>query len=124
MGSLFKYIDKYGNFDFLEEPFNEVDNIILSSLSYIDFSQIISEERIYKRLNQVANEFFSKYTKKDIDSLFYTTRQSVKLLNKIKDYKRYQMFYYFMYNFMFIFSSSIWKCFIIATSVTILNLFI
>ena len=90
MSSLFKYIDKYGNSSFLEEPFNEVDNVILSSLSYIDFSQIVSEKRVYKNLNRVAIEIFSKYTQNDIESLFYTIRQSIKLLNKIKDYKRYQ----------------------------------
>ena len=42
MISLFKYIEKYGNFNFYEKEFTEVDNVILSALAYIDFNGIVS----------------------------------------------------------------------------------
>mgnify|MGYP000040084958 FL=1 len=42
MISLFKYIEKYGNFNFYEKKFTEVDNVILSALAYIDFNGIVS----------------------------------------------------------------------------------
>jgi len=34
MISLFKYIEKYGNFNFYEKKFTEVDNVILSALDF------------------------------------------------------------------------------------------
>lgn len=36
MPNMFDYLDWYGDFDFHTVPFNEVDNLILSQLSYLD----------------------------------------------------------------------------------------
>ena len=38
--SIFDYISKYGDYSFLDKGFNEVDNVILSVLSYVDFDGI------------------------------------------------------------------------------------
>ena len=38
--NIFGYIKKYGKFSFTMEPFNEVDNVILSCISYVDFLNI------------------------------------------------------------------------------------
>ena len=35
------YIEKYGNLNFNEKPFNEVDKLILANLSYVNFKDLI-----------------------------------------------------------------------------------
>ena len=35
--NIIDYVNKYGNFDFNEEEFNDIDNVILSLVSYVDF---------------------------------------------------------------------------------------
>ena len=44
MASLFDYIDWRGDLLFSEAPLNEVDSLILSQISYIDFQDIVSPE--------------------------------------------------------------------------------
>ena len=39
MANLFDYVKKYGNESFLEKSFNDIDNLVFSSLSYLDFSK-------------------------------------------------------------------------------------
>lgn len=41
MGNLIDYIHTYGQFSFEERPFNEIDNLILSQLSYLKFDGIV-----------------------------------------------------------------------------------
>ena len=90
MTSLFDYIEEYGNKDFIEEEFNEVDNIILSALSYINFKNIVSQKRDYKSLKDVGIAFFDKYTPQEITEEYYISRQAIKLFQRIRHYKRYQ----------------------------------
>ena len=42
MANMLDYIDWRGDLDFSQAPLNEVDNLILSAISYIDFEDIIS----------------------------------------------------------------------------------
>ena len=86
--NLFSYIDKYGDCSFEEMVFTEVDNIIFSSLSYINFNGIVSSNK-YKKLTikEVGDKYFELYPKKKKDLL--AVRQAVKMLRYIKDTKRY-----------------------------------
>lgn len=36
MGNIVTYIKEQGNYALLEHPFNEIDNLIFSELSYLD----------------------------------------------------------------------------------------
>ena len=40
MANIFDYIDWRGDLDLTQDPFNEVDSLILSTVSYIDFELI------------------------------------------------------------------------------------
>ena len=63
--TLREYIEKQGVYSFQEKPFNEVDNILFSNLSYIDFREILPiapRERL--RLSEVCQKFTEKYDKK------------------------------------------------------------
>lgn len=43
MSDLIDYIKWRGDLTFEQSPFNEVDNLILSFVSYVDFSEIVPE---------------------------------------------------------------------------------
>lgn len=88
--TLIEYIKKYGEYSFLEKEFNEVDNIIFSSLTYINFSNIIKKGKRYKRkLNDVSKEYFKKYTKKENKKNLSNIRNAIKILKAMENTKRY-----------------------------------
>lgn len=84
----FRYVDKYGCYTFAEVPFTEVDNIIFSSLSYIDFNGIVSRNRFGKITIKEAGElFFKKYVKKEKNIL--SIKNAIKILKNIMLTRRY-----------------------------------
>lgn len=98
MATMNDYLRQYGKYTFLEEELNEVDAVILSLLSYIDFSDIIpgiKKEKIL--LKDAAKIFFQQYTKKEIDHNILAVRNAIHLLEKIKDTARYQNLYLYNY---------------------------
>jgi len=88
--NIIDYVNKYGNFDFKEEEFNDVDNVILSLVSYVNFSGIVSKERREIRLQDAANRYFETYTKKEINANIFSIRSAIRLFEHIKDFKRYK----------------------------------
>lgn len=86
--NLFSYIDKYGDYSFEEMEFTEVDNIIFSSLAYVNLNGIVSSNK-YKKLTikEVGDKYFEMYPGKKRDLL--AIRRAVKMLRYIKDTKRY-----------------------------------
>lgn len=84
----FRFIDKYGCYSFSEVPFTEVDNIIFSALSYIDFNGIVSRNCFHKITIKEAGElFFKSYTKKEKNIL--SIKNAIKLLKNIMLTRRY-----------------------------------
>ena len=96
--NLNRFVDQYGNFSFDEVPFNEIDNVIFASLSYLSLDNYVSHNSFSpKRLQCVAYEFFRDYSKKD--RYVYAVRKAIKLLGSIKDVKRYKDL--FLYNYVY-----------------------
>ena len=59
--NIIDYINKNGKYSFLEKELNEVDKLIFSNLSYVDYKNIIDNSHYNKkRLEDVGNEFFKK----------------------------------------------------------------
>lgn len=86
--NLFSFIDKYGCYTFDEFAFTEVDNIIFSLLSYLEFEGIVSRNRYNpKKLFTVGEEYFKSYNKKETKIL--TVRKAIKVLREIKNTRRY-----------------------------------
>ena len=54
--TLFEYIDRYGDYTFDEKNINEVDNVIFSFLSYINFHNIDFIDN--ESLEYVGNKLF------------------------------------------------------------------
>ena len=96
----FDYIKDYGDYTFEEKEFNEVDNVIFSMLAYVNYDGIVSEgNKDKKTINEVAKEFFSKYTKKEINRNVSGLRTGIEVLRAIQDKKRYKDILVFNYSY-------------------------
>lgn len=96
--NLFSYVDKYGDKSFDEVSFNEVDNAVFSSLSYINFKGIVLDNRYNKiTIRDASNKYFKLYP--DNKKYILVVKQAVKLLRYIKDTKRYGDLY--LYNYVY-----------------------
>ena len=96
----FDYADYYGDFTFDEKEFNEIDNVILSMLAYVDYSGIVSEgNKEKKTINEVAKEYFAKYTKKEINSHVSGMKTAIDLLKAIANTKRFKDILMFNYQY-------------------------
>ena len=91
--TLREYIQVNKNVTFNEMPFNEVDNLLLSELSYINFDLFMPfSEKEKISLKMLATLFFNRYTPKDIKRL-RTAPSIQKIISYFKlmaSSKRYQ----------------------------------
>lgn len=86
--NLLHYIDSYGCYSFKDVEFNEVDNAILSSLSYLDLEGIVSSNRFSPiTVREAAELFFQKHLKKD--NVLISIKNAIKVFKAIKGTKRY-----------------------------------
>ena len=92
---IFKYIDKYGIYTFDEYPFNEIDAVLFSFLSYVDFEEIFETNRI--PLKDVGRMHLGLHNK--LERNITAVRDGTKLLKYIKDTKRYQDCILFNYEY-------------------------
>lgn len=83
---LLDYIEKYGNYGFREKSFNEVDGIIFSQLSYIDFKNIVNK-KIF--LSNASIKFSSLYTEEQTDELLGISQKAIKLMHACAKTKRF-----------------------------------
>jgi len=95
----FDYIDYYGDYTFEEREFNEIDNVILSMLTYVDYTNIVSEKKEKKSIKEVSDDFFDKYSKKEIENDFTSDKEGIKLLKKIKNKERFKNIKLFNYSY-------------------------
>ena len=67
MANIEDYIAWRGDLSFDVDPFNEVDNLILSELAYSDFGGIVSDSKKDEiSIKDVANKFFELHTEEEI----------------------------------------------------------
>ena len=92
---IFKYIDNYGMKTFEEYPFNEIDAVLFSFLSYVDFEEIFEKNRI--PLKDVGRMHLGLHNK--LERNITAVRDGTKLLKYIKDTKRYQDCILFNYEY-------------------------
>ena len=98
--NLFSYIDKYSDYSFEEVAFTEVDNVIMSMLSYLNLEGIVSKNSFNpKSLSVIGEEFFNKYPKKE--KHIRAIKNAIKILRYIKDTKRYRDLLLYNYEYKF-----------------------
>lgn len=88
---IINYIKKYGDKTFKDKPFNEVDNVILATLSYIDFDGIVEMNSFSKiTLHAAAKQYFTKYNKKELAYNIMGVQAAIKIFREMKNTERYQ----------------------------------
>ena len=94
--------ENYGDYSFENMPFNEVDNVILSLLSYTNFSDIVSNNNRKKiRLEDASTILLSNVKDMVIEDV-PSVKDSLKVLKIIKNTKRYRDI--LLYNYRYIYS--------------------
>lgn len=90
MANIMDYLDWRGDLDFTVSPFNEVDNLILSELVYVDFQGIVpppGEQHI--SITEANRLFFSEHTEEEIHARVSSTRMAAFLMRKMASTKRF-----------------------------------
>ena len=86
--TIFQYIKKYGAFSFKQKPFNEVDNVILSFLAYLEFPDQLEDGITLQSFGTSLLEDDERVKKMKQDIL--SVRGSLKLLKAVYQQKRYR----------------------------------
>ena len=81
-----EYAKKYGDISFKEKEFNEIDNLVLASLAYIDF------DKKYIFINNTIEYVGKKYLAKEIKikNLILAKKDAYELLKVVVNNKRYK----------------------------------
>ncbi len=93
MANLNEYLKWRGDLTFSEAPLNEVDNLIFSLLSYVDFQSIVPEEFIPVSvpLKAAANGFFNRNPDlKKVSMGLIIPKDILRLLRTVKELRRFQ----------------------------------
>jgi len=100
MSNILKYIKKYKDITFEKEKFNEIDNLILSELTYLNFDGIIPTDRNAITFNKAIKEYLKKYTYKETKKEGIAQKDAYKIIKILKDSKRYKNIQ--IYNYIYI----------------------
>ena len=91
MANIFDYLDWRGDIPFSADPFNEVDNLVLSYLSYVDFEGIVPEPGRLEKLPvaEVSREYWRIHDREKVDEDPTVYRYAPLLLEKLSDSVRF-----------------------------------
>ncbi|NTV88771.1 MAG: DUF2974 domain-containing protein [Clostridiales bacterium] len=91
MANIMDYLDWRGDLAFEHSPFNEVDNLILAQMSYVDFGGIVpsigSNDSI--SIKAASEVFFAHHTDEEIMAAVSLTKKSAFLLRKMSQTERF-----------------------------------
>lgn len=92
MANILDYLDWRGDLTFDQSPFNEVDNLLLSQLVYVDLAGIVpgpeSKEKI--RIAEVSRIFFATHDEQKILEKVSMTKTAMYVLKKMAKSERYK----------------------------------
>ena len=88
MANLIDYIHKYGHVSFSRKKFNDLDNIVFSYLSYLNYADTCAVENGHT-LQEVLTDFISKHRFRDSQRRGLGERDAYKLAIEVKDAPRY-----------------------------------
>lgn len=90
MTNIIDYVKKYKDYSFSEVEFNIIDNLIMASLSYINFKDILFDNSLYKlTIKEAGEKYFHKYSKKDLKNDVMSVVTGNKIFLAIYNTKRY-----------------------------------
>lgn len=87
--NIYDYVKKYGDLSFEDEPFNDVDNVVFSLLSYLNF--LNTDINIgYNTLKFIGNQYLKSNKYKDVSRLGIAQKDAYKLIKLVIKTKRYE----------------------------------
>lgn len=89
MGKIFEYVRKYGDYTFQEKAFNDVDNLVLCALFYIDLTNTIVNDGEYT-LEVVGRDYLEKTSFKEVSKRGISQRNAYMLLKLLITKARYK----------------------------------
>ena len=91
MSNLMDYLDWRGDLTFREAPFNEVDNLILAQLVYVEFAGIVPapEEEGTITVKEACELFFAAHDRKEIMERVSMTKTAAFVLEKMAQTERF-----------------------------------
>ena len=85
MADIFDYLKRRGSISFAEDPFNEVDNLVLAMLAYTDFDGIMDNSFKEIDLETADRSYFEKHSRsKAKKSLFHFVRAPLLMDSMLK----------------------------------------
>ena len=87
--NLFGYVKKYGNVSFNKRKFTDIDNLVFSLLSYLDFSETCINKNTYT-LEIIGKEYLNKNKYRKISRLGIAQKEAYKLIQLVVGKKRYK----------------------------------
>ena len=90
MADLLKYIKKYKNVKLEKEKFNEIDNIILSEITYLNFDGIIPTDNNTITLDIAIKEYLKQYTYRETKKEGIAQKDTYKMIGLLKGSDRYK----------------------------------
>lgn len=91
MGNIIDYLRWRGDLTFAQSPFNHVDNLILSQLSYVNLDGIApGKGEAGITIEELANTFFTKYSPQDLKKDKSFLRRAPEILMELEKTVRYR----------------------------------
>ncbi len=92
MGNVMDYLEWRGDLTFDQSPFNDVDNVILSQLAYVNFRDVIPSVQMNKgiTLKAAAQLFFDLHTEEELMQDKSFIKDAPKLLKKAAQTNRFR----------------------------------
>lgn len=103
MSSVVDYIREYGKYTFSEKKFNEVDAAVLSSITYLDFNNIVSDKKNPINMSGAIDYFLNHYDMKKFMKRGFIQKDIIRVAKEIKDTIRYRniVLYNYVYDVTF-----------------------
>lgn len=89
MKNILNYVEEYGDIDFKNKKFNDIDNLVFSSLTYLDFTNTNINNGKYT-LEIIGKEYLEKNSYQEIRKLGIAQKDAYLLLKFIITKKRYK----------------------------------
>ena len=100
MSNIINYINKYGHLTFEELKYNELDDLVFSVLSYVNFDGILENNKYQKvKLEDAGKMFFTKYNKKEISNNLQGIVGAIKVFDYIRNENRYKDLMLYNYSY-------------------------
>lgn len=89
MKNIFNYVDNYGNVSYEKSCFNDLDNIVFSYLSYLDFTDTKINDGSFC-LGEIGKEYLCKNDYRKVAKTGIAQKGAYKLLEIVVNKKRYK----------------------------------